>query len=241
VALHLQQSNNQWLIGHPDAIVDPQWFSPTYWQQKQQILGQSHGRNVTWFVGLPEQAMVLRHYYRGGLIGKLVTDCYWFDGIKQTRAYREFSLLLELEQLNLPACRAVAAQVTKKGLIYRADLLMKMVSGGQDLVALLTKGQLSEQQWQHIGETIAQFHRAKVYHADLNAHNILIDSEFKTWLIDFDRGEIKPQIGAWCQQNLDRLLRSFEKELAQLPRFHFNSQHWQQLMAGYEQAMALES
>lgn len=241
MTLQLQQTDNRWLISHQGEHIDCAWFDPSYWQQQQQVLGQSRGRNVTWFVGRPEQPMVLRHYYRGGLIGKLINDSYWFGGIKTTRAYREFSLLIELERLNLPACRVVAAQVIKTGLIYRADLLMKMVSGGQDLVARLVSGPLSEQQWHNIGTTIADFHQARVYHADLNAHNILIDNDDKTWLIDFDRGEIKPQSGPWCQQNLDRLLRSFEKELAKLPRFHFSQQDWQALLKGYHQGMAKQA
>ena len=234
MSLNLQQSGNQWLLSHQGEQVASAWFSPSYWQQQQQVLGQSHGRNVTWFVGQAEQPMVLRHYYRGGLIGKLITDCYWFNGIENTRAYREFELLIALEKLELPACRAVAAQVTKSGLIYRADLLMKMVDGGQDLVALLTKAPLSEQQWSNIGATIADFHRARVYHADLNAHNILIDQQQQTWLIDFDRGEIKSQQGAWCQHNLDRLLRSFEKEHNKLETFHFNQHNWQTLLQAYQ-------
>lgn len=217
--------------------MSPEHFSPAYWQAQRQVLGQSQGRNLTWFVGSAEQPMVLRHYYRGGLIGKLVSDCYWFNGIEETRAYREFNLLIALEQLDLPACRAVAAQVTKTGLIYRADLLMKMVPGGRDLVALLTKQPLPEQQWFNIGKTIAAFHRARVYHADLNAHNILIDNDEQTWLIDFDRGEIKPQQGSWCQQNLDRLLRSFEKERNKLETFYFEPGNWQTLHQGYRESL----
>lgn len=238
VKLQLQQvaatSGQQWLMAIDDQTVLPQHFQPDYWQRQQKILGQSRGRNVTWFVGDQSQPMVLRHYYRGGLIGKLINDCYAFSGIKNTRAYREFSLLLQLEQLALPACRVVAAQVTRTGLVYRADLLMKMVIGGQDLVAMLTKGTMTEQQWHNIGRTIAQFHQARVFHADLNAHNILIDSDDKVWLIDFDRGEIKAQQGAWCQQNLDRLLRSFEKERNKLDNFHFSDQNWQTLISAYE-------
>lgn len=182
--------------------------------------------------------MVLRHYYRGGFIGKLVTDCYWFGGIKNTRAYREFALLTELEKLGLPACRVVAAQVTKTALIYRADLLMKMVEGGQDLVARLTQQPLTAKQWLNIGKTVALFHRARVYHADLNAHNILLDNDDKTWLIDFDRGEIKSQRGSWCQHNLDRLLRSFEKERTKLETFHFTPANWQLLLDGYRQGLS---
>ena len=227
-------SGQQWLLDIDSQKVLPQYFKPDYWQQQQKLLGQSQGRNVTWFVGEKSQPMVLRHYYRGGLIGKLINDCYIFSGIKNTRAYREFSLLLQLEQLELPACRVVAAQVTRSGLIYRADLLMKMVEGGQDLVALLSKGSLTEQQWQNIGHTIAQFHQARVYHADLNAHNILIDNDDKVWLIDFDRGEIKAQQGQWCQQNLDRLLRSFKKERNKLDNFYYRDQDWQTLLSAYQ-------
>jgi len=232
---HVRKLNNQWLIAPPDLAISNEWFNPSYWQQQDKILGQSRGRNITWFVGEADNQMVLRHYYRGGLIGKLVNDSYLFTGLTSTRAYREYHLLKELEQRNLPACRVVAAQVIASGLIYRADLLMKMVDGGQDLVALLTKQPLSVQQWQSIGAMIAMFHQQFVYHADLNAHNILLDGNNVPVLIDFDRGEIKTQQGQWCQDNLDRLLRSFNKEKSKLDVFYFDTADWQSLMAGYHQ------
>ncbi|MDP2562531.1 3-deoxy-D-manno-octulosonic acid kinase [Psychrobium sp. 1_MG-2023] len=229
----ITQLKNRWLISSPQLDVTPSWFDAVYWQEQGKILGQSHGRNVTWFVGDEQAPMVLRHYYRGGLIGKLINDAYLFSGLKSSRAYKEFTLLHQLEQLNLPACRAIAAQVVRNGLVYRADLLMKMVDGGRDLVAILTEAPLPCEQWQAIGETIALFHQHKVYHADLNAHNILLDGNDKPCLIDFDRGEIKATAGQWCQDNLDRLLRSFNKEKNKLDRFNFTSQNWDSLMRGY--------
>lgn len=236
---HIHSHYNQWLIHAPELKVNAQWFTSEYWQQQNKILGQSRGRNITWFVGDESSPMALRHYYRGGLIGKLVTDKYWFSGLKNTRAYREYQLLIELEKRQLPACRVVAANVVKSGLSYRADLLMKMVEGGQDLVALLTKSPMSDELWQEIGKTLAIFHKNDVYHADLNAHNILMNKDNKAWLIDFDRGEIRQQRGQWCQDNLDRLLRSFNKELNQLPQFYFEQDNWKTLMAAYNAELAI--
>lgn len=230
---HIHHDKNQWLIHSPKLTVTKQWFDPVYWREADKILGQSRGRNVTWFVGEPSAPMVLRHYYRGGLVGKLVTDKYWFNRLEATRPYQEYALLMELEKRKLPACRAVAAYIERAGRSYRADLLMKMVPGGQDLVAMMTKAPLTDALWQEIGETIALFHQHHVYHADLNAHNILINDDNKAWLIDFDRGEIKGSRGQWCQNNLDRLLRSFNKELAQLPQFFFTPDNWQTLLNAY--------
>ncbi len=232
---HIRKQNNQWLIAPPELDITAQWFSPQYWQAQDKVLGQSHGRNVTWFVGEQQRPMVLRHYYRGGLIGKLINDCYLFTGLESTRAYREYVLLKELEQRNLPACRVVAAQVIVSGLSYRADLLMEMVQGGKDLVALLTQAPLAKEQWHSIGQMIATFHQQCVYHADLNAHNILLDGNALPVLIDFDRGEIKDQRGQWCQDNLDRLLRSFNKEKAKLDTFHFSLNDWESLLVGYRE------
>jgi len=234
---HLNKTEHEWLLYAPELPVTSQWFEPSYWRNQDKIIGESRGRNITWFVGEKTEPMVLRHYYRGGLIGKLVNDQYWFNGIKNTRAYKEYELLIELEKRQLPACRVVSARINKSGLTYRADLLMKMVDGGQDLVALLTQQELSDEVWQEIGKTIAIFHKQYIYHADLNAHNILMNNDNKVWLIDFDRGEIKENQGQWCQDNLNRLLRSFNKELAQLPVFNFTLDNWKTLIEAYQQAL----
>ena len=58
---------------------------------------------------------------------------------------------------------------------------------------------------------IARFHRAGLDHADLNAHNILFDSNGRGWLIDFDRGVLRIPATHWRERNLKRLLRSLLK------------------------------
>ncbi len=55
-------------------------------------------------------------------------------------------------------------------------------------------------------------HNAGVNHTDLNIHNILIDDQDKVWIIDFDKC-YKQEHGEWKKHNLERLKRSFKKEL----------------------------
>jgi hypothetical protein len=59
---HLNKTGNQWLLHAPELAVSPQWFAPEFWRGQDKILGQSRGRNITWFVGEDDAPMVLRHY-----------------------------------------------------------------------------------------------------------------------------------------------------------------------------------
>jgi len=217
-----------------------------YWQQKNAVTGTAQGRGTTWFVRYlneqsndkNEQHWVLRHYYRGGLIGKVIKDSYWFTGIENTRAAREFSLLQHMKTLQLPAPEPIAYRIIRHGLTYQADLLSTRIQQAQDLVGILSKQPLSESLWSNIGSTIKRFHDENIYHHDLNAHNILINDEEQVFLIDFDRGELRNNTtdSGWRQANMQRLQRSFLKELNKLEQFHFNDNNWQTLMSGYQKS-----
>ena len=65
--------------------------------------------------------------------------------------------------------------------------------------------------WEETGRLIARFHREGLEHADLNAHNILLDGNGRGWLIDFDRGRMRIPATGWREANLRRLLRSLLK------------------------------
>ncbi|WP_153915097.1 3-deoxy-D-manno-octulosonic acid kinase [Shewanella sp. TC10] len=218
----------------------PTNFTPEYWHKNNAVIGQSKGRYTTWFVEHKTQQWVLRHYWRGGLMEKLSKDAYVFTGFNRTRAMGELTILNTLHQEGFPVPRPIAANVERFGIWYRADLLIELVNGANDLVALLTKSELTAQQWQQLGKTIAQFHLRGVYHADLNAKNILFADE-QFYLIDFDRGELKTPNSTWQQANLSRLLRSFNKEKAKLPALQFEQENWQQLLIGYNQFMSKHS
>jgi len=216
--------------------INSRWFDASYWQSKDRIIGQSRGRNITWFIKAPSKAAnmswVLRHYYRGGLVSKISDDSYFFNGLTKTRAYREISLLQYMVSIDLPVPKPIAARVIKKGFFYRADLLMEKLSG-EDLIHRLRKESLAETVWENIGQTIAGFHNHGIYHADLNAHNILVDGNDKVWLIDFDRCKKRAIQGQWQVNNINRLQRSFYKERGLNNVLQFHENDWQSLKKGY--------
>ncbi|WP_394229792.1 3-deoxy-D-manno-octulosonic acid kinase [Shewanella colwelliana] len=221
--------------------ITPDWFTVDYWQDIGCVTGSSKGRYTTWFVNPSavtnnyNSQWVLRHYYRGGLIEKVSRDAYLYTGLNRTRAIAELKLLEQLFDEGFAVPKPIAAQIQRSGIHYRGDIIIERVEGAQDLVAQLSKLPMTAQQWQALGQLIAKFHQRGVYHADLNAKNILISGDDFT-LIDFDRGEIRPPSPSWQQANLARLLRSFNKEKAKLASLHFSEPDWQQLLAGYAEA-----
>lgn len=215
------------------ANFSPQMLTSEYWQKKNLVIDQAHGRGITWFVKHQENELVLRHYYRGGLAGKLINDSYWFKSYATTRAVAEFNLLLSLSQLGLPVPQPIACRVIKSTLFYTADLLMSRIKHAQDLASILSKESLTQELWQSIGATIKAFHQHGVFHHDLNAHNILIDNNHKVWIIDFDKGEQRPTNKTWQTANLERLKRSLVKERGKFPGFHFQDSDFKHLLKGY--------
>ena len=241
VSVKVWQQNNIYCRYDNDAIAEfsANMLTPQYWQTRNAITGSAQGRGTTWFVcyqpeNIPEQHWVLRHYYRGGLIGKLINDSYWFSSQRSTRAAREFDLLAYMQTVDLPAPKPLAYRVVKHGLIYQADLLSSRIEHAQDLVAILSKQTINESLWEKIGITIKGFHDENIYHHDLNAHNILINNKDEVFLIDFDRGEMRSKNQQrWQQANMNRLHRSFMKEQNKLDSFHFSTENWRVLLEGY--------
>lgn len=224
-------------------------FSAAYWQAQHAVEGSSRGRNVAWFVRHQQHAMVLRHYYRGGLIGKILGDQFLWQAEQHSRAMQEFTLLQWMVGQGLPVPKPCAARYQRRGLYYCADLIIERIPASQDVATVLQRQPLSAAQWQAVGQAIARLHQAGVYHSDLNCHNILIDQDDKIWLIDFDKCE-RRAAGRWQIENLARLRRSLRKEWqkAVLPassadavstqaptNFHWQESDWLALLAGYQQ------
>lgn len=181
---------------------------------------------------------VLRHYRRGGLVARISTDAYWWSGAERTRALREWRLLARLRQLALPVPAPIAAGFRRSGLVYRANLITELLPDSVTLMAAAKTAPLDEALWQTVGRTVAAFHRHGVHHVDLNANNILLSrhtDEVQVHLIDFDRGRIRER-GAWEQEVVARLRRSFDKAQAQGAQLHFGEKQWRWLLQGLAQA-----
>jgi len=187
----------------------PELFSPQHWGERARPVAEG-GRGSAWFIDAPFGASVLRHYRRGGMVAKLVNDQYLWRGAERTRSFAEFRLMRALHALKLPVPQPIAAFYMREGLRYRAAILMERIEGARslsDLAQVAGRGA----PWEDTGRLIAQFHRAGLDHADLNAHNILFDGSGAGWLIDFDRGVIRIPATGWRERNLKRLLRSLIK------------------------------
>jgi 3-deoxy-D-manno-octulosonic acid kinase len=224
-------------------------FNPQYLLHQQKVYRQAMGRGQTYFFKHEQQDYVLKHYWRGGLVGKLNADFYFWNPfnshrlkLQQTRAYQEFTLLISLSELSLPAPAPIAARISRSLLGYRADIITATLVDTQSLVQSLTEA-ISDKTWFDIGATIALFHWHNVYHDDLNANNILINSDNKIFIIDFDKGKIysdtKVKSVPWRSQNLQRLLRSLIKEKAKNNCLRFNDKDWQKLLKGYQSRNSL--
>jgi len=213
-------------------------FTAGSWQWAQPVRGalRSAGRGATLLVGDGKNELVLRHYRRGGLPGRVNRDLYLWLGEERTRAFAEWRLLARLHARGLPVPRPAAARYTRVGgLFYRADLLTVREPGIRSLADRLLEEPAGDEFWRSLGAVIQRFHRAGVCHADLNAYNIQVKRSGEIFLLDFDRGRLLPA-GPWQQRNLARLYRSLRKVSQLAPQIAFSEPHWQQLMHGYSSA-----
>ncbi|MCG8370370.1 MAG: 3-deoxy-D-manno-octulosonic acid kinase [Proteobacteria bacterium] len=209
-------------------------FTPRGWLHSEVLTGnlRSGGRGNTFFVGNVPRQFVLRHYVRGGLVGKFVRDAYVFSGPDNTRSFLEWRLLRKLASNNMRVPRPAAARFVQRGTFYTADLITVRIPGIVPLSQRIADNDTDEGFWQSIGASIQGFHAAGVYHADMNAYNVQIDADGLVWMLDFDKGALRPP-GPWQQQTLGRLHRSLKKIVGMDPRLNFRPGNWEQLLAGY--------
>jgi len=211
-------------------------FESREWAQRDAITGYAEGRGTTFFVSHNAEELVLRHYHRGGMIATWLPDRYLWTGLQATRPWRELHLLQRMRDLGLPVPAPIAARVIRDGMFYTADIMTGRITNARTVAQLLCTQSLDTVQWQTMGSMIRRFHKQGIYHADLNANNILLDQSGGFHLIDFDRGAFRAIRHSWQQRNLQRLHRSLTKLKGKHEPFHFSEQNWQNLLQGYRQS-----
>jgi 3-deoxy-D-manno-octulosonic acid kinase len=233
----------QWHAGAHHVLHDPvavpqpraDIFDPSHWVAAGRVEGQAEGRGSVAFVrgGPRDEVWALRHYRRGGWIGRVIADRYVWLGLAHTRPWREFMLTRELHAKGLPVPMPVAAHVVRTGPTYRGDLLTLRIAGADPLADVLLSGAMPAAHWTQLGRVLRRFHVAGVRHDDINARNVLRDARGVFHVIDFDKAQLLPS-GAWQAQNLARFQRSLMKFKAVHPGFHFVESDWQSLLSGYQ-------
>jgi 3-deoxy-D-manno-octulosonic acid kinase len=215
------------------AQVGREWFAPAHWREREALRTQTGGRGGVALIDTPVGECVLRHYHRGGLVAALMGDRYLWTGADRTRPFAEFRLLAEIARLTLPGPVVVAARYQRHGPFYSADLITRRIAGAQTLAECLATGRLDGELSEEVGALVARFHREGVWHADLNAHNVLVTPD-ELYLIDFDRGRLRTPAATWQQANLFRLRRSLLKlGAAASGEAAFEETLWQPLLYRY--------
>jgi len=232
----IKQSGNSHLLAAKNLIneLTEKHFDFDYWLAQGAKIPDTAGRGQVLFIEDQGQSWVLRHFRRGGLIAKFNRDRYLWRGQARVRSFTEWHLLSHMKALGLPVPMPVAAQYRRSGLFYTANILIQRIDQCRTLTECLQQKCEDKELWMALGACLALFHRHGIYHADLNAHNILIGEQQTVYLIDFDRGEIRDP-GPWQQQNLLRLKRSMHKVSEQGESQQIEA-GWQYLEQSYSKA-----
>jgi 3-deoxy-D-manno-octulosonic acid kinase len=223
------------IIYDADTLAEPVdlCFDPGALSARGLLVGEARGRGVVHFIRVAGRDCALRHYRRGGVVARFARDTYFWVGLRRTRAWQEWLMLQILWQRGLPVPRPIAARVVRRGPFYKADIVTERLQRTQALARVLSERALDPRQWKAIGACIRRFHNAGVYHADLNAHNILLAPDDAVFLIDLDKSRFYGDAGGWRGRNLARLHRSLRKLCSLSASFHFSEQAWQTLCEGY--------
>lgn len=185
----------------------PEWFEPAYWGERARPVATG-GRGAAWYVDAGFGACVLRQYRRGGLAARVSKAGYLWHGEARARSFAEFHLMREAIARGIPVPVPLAAFYARRGLRYRAALLLERLMHVETLAELAIEG---DAPWVEAGRLVARMHRAGLDHADLNADNLLFSRDGSGWVIDLDRGVFRTIGSGWRQRNLDRLHRSLLK------------------------------
>ncbi len=209
-------------------------FRARGWQDTSPVAGvlRSAGRGNTLIVDDGKQEYVLRKFRRGGLIGRIIKDTYFWTGEDETRSFAEWRLLRKLAAKGLNVPTPAAASYRRTAMFYTADLLTVRIPGIRSLAERLIASAGSKAFWQDLGGAICRFHKANAYHADMNAYNVQLDQNDALWLLDFDRGKLSAE-GTWKQETLSRLHRSLKKVKTLSPQLNFAATDWDHFLEGY--------
>jgi len=234
---HEIHKGKSWAIVFDADLMDVpgvEYFSVDFWRSRQALSGQAVGRGSAWFIETPCGPVVLRHYLRGGWAAIFSRQGYFFTGVARSRPFREFHLLAELYAMGLPVPRPVAALCQYQGVSSTGVIMTVRMKSATTLADRLACEGLVAGVWTNVGKCIRRFHDAGVWHADLNARNILLDTEFKVFLIDFDRARFSPGKPVNGEGNLNRLKRSLAKfwPAKEITELHAA---WAELQAAYDQ------
>jgi len=131
--------------------------------------------------------VVVKHYKRGGLIGRLIRRRYLKWG--KTRSQLEFELLLKAKNLGLNVPEPIA-YAHRGRLLYRAWLITREIKQPLSLARLsLTDEKRARRTMKSVIAQISRLIDHNLLHVDLHPGNVVVDQKDRVFLVDFDKGQ----------------------------------------------------
>jgi 3-deoxy-D-manno-octulosonic acid kinase len=197
------------------------------WASEQADRRELTGRGRVYSVPAPlpgpdrRERWVVRHYYRGGAVARLLTDRYLAVG--PPRPLLEASAAGAARERGIPTPAAVAGAVYPAGAFYRADIVTEEIPQAADLAHVLfgsdpTPAEVErEAALTAAGRLVRTLEQAGLLHPDLNAKNIVLhpaEDGPRAHLVDLDRCCARaagvPAPAFPMRRRLERSLRKFQ-------------------------------
>ena len=144
------------------------------------------------------------------LAAKISDNRYIWQGLRRVRSFHEFEILRALYEAGMPVPRPYAAVYWKSRFTYQAAIAVERLHDVQALASALDVADCEQ-----VARSIYAMHEHGVWHADLNAYNVLLDEDGRAWLIDFDKASRTVLSPERRRANLLRLRRSLTKVAGQ--------------------------
>mgnify|MGYP006292647853 CR=1 FL=1 len=135
----------------------------------------------------PFGPVVIKHYFRGGLIRHFNRRTYL--GVTGSRSRSEFELLARLRKIGVNAPEPVAF-ASRGRLLYQAWLITKQIPDVEPLAE--TCGTDPDRAGKAMMDLIPMINRLishGIWHVDLHPGNVLVNKDAAVYLIDFDNAK----------------------------------------------------
>jgi 3-deoxy-D-manno-octulosonic acid kinase len=154
--------------------------------------------------------VVVKQYFRGGLVQNLLKQTYMNTG--STRCRAEYELLCALHRAGVQVPEPVAF-ATSGGLFYRAWLVTRAIDNGVTLAGLSEREpERAAAALKKVGQQVALLVDNRLHHVDFHPGNVLVDRENRVFLIDFDKARFSREGRESLQQRyLERWRRAVQK------------------------------
>lgn len=129
--------------------------------------------------------VAVKHFARGGLLGKVISSKYLRIG--KIRSLIEFELLERARELGINAPEPIAF-IYSGGICYQTWLISRFIENYSSLAEVFNENtERGEQVMPAVSAQIEKMIQAGLFHIDLHPGNVLVDGDNKVYFIDFDK------------------------------------------------------